>query len=350
MAKPATVIFAVLDAFPHDHVGADSTPTLWSLAQEGGWASEGGEAILAASTYPNHATFVTGEDPSAHRVYTNRAWVDGELRPAQEIGPASTTLFEECRAAGRRSIAGFGDQNLVGVCGAEVADAHWPPGGVLPDAAPRGELGYGADRAVVSALDALEPGSAEFVFLQLDEVDTARHLRGPSGDAVTEQCRATDAALGEILERFRSRWADTVVMVVSDHDHEAVDPGAVDLEAEVAARGLDIKVDHEGTAALLVGEIGREQLLDLPGVTDSSVLAPGFNLVWGNPGQQFGTDWGLAAQHGSPRTRRQLAVIGGGHPQAASIAREIEKSRPGAASWATRVRDLLALPVTNRPG
>jgi len=343
MPDPITILFAVLDAFPHDQVSKDLTPTLWSLAQEGGWSREGGQSVLAASTYPNHATFVTGTPPSEHQIFTNRAFNSGTLRPAQEVGPQTSTLFEECRGAGRKSLGVFGDQNLVGVCGAAQADEHWPPGGVLPDAAPRGELGYGADRAVVEALDAMDRSEAQFIFVQLDEMDTVRHLRGPFGDAVLEQGRSTDAALGDILERFRDRWKNTLVVVVSDHDQEAVNPGAVDLSAEVSARGLNVQVDHEGTSALVVGELAEAQLLDLPGVEGTSSLASGFHLVWGSPGQQFGVDWGLAAQHGSPRTRNQLAVVGGGHPVARKIARQIEASRPSALGWADRVRSVLSL-------
>ena len=167
---------------------------------------------------------------------------------------------------------------------------------------------------------------------------------------VEQPMAASVPALGEILARFRAQWKNCVAVVVSDHDHEAVDAGAVDLKAEVEARGLDLKVDHEGTAALLVGEVAESEILDLPGVSQSLLLAPGFTLAWGPPGQQFGTDWGLASQHGSPRTRRQLAVVGGGHPAAAGIAREIRAIPPQAVSWAGRVRELLALPPLGATG
>ena len=343
MAEPTRIVFAVLDAFPHDQISADLTPTLSSLGQEGGWSREGGRSVLAAATYPNHATFITGVTPSEHRIFTNRAWTGEEFRPAQDVGPRTETLFEACRAAGKKSLGLFGDQNLVGVCGAEKADEHWPPRGVLPEGTPRGELGCGADRAVVDALDGMDRTQAQFIFMQLDEMDTVRHLRGPSGDAVLEQGRSTDSALGEILERFRSDWMNTLVIVVSDHDHEEVNPGAVDLAAEVATRGLNVQVDHEGTSALVVGAIAEGQLLDLPGVVGTALLSPGFNLVWGAPGQQFGIDWGLASQHGSPRTMNQLAVVGGGHPAAREIGKEIEASRPSGLGWAPRIRTLLSL-------
>ncbi|MFP6641574.1 MAG: alkaline phosphatase family protein [Myxococcota bacterium] len=342
MQRPK-VVFVVLDAFPFGAVEVGRTPTLCSLAAEGGHAKEGGQAVLSASTYPNHASLVTGRPPSEHRIFTGRSWSEGRFVEARETGPATGTLFDDCHEAGLRAIAATGDQNLIGVCGAQVAEAHWPPGGELPEGTPRGRLGYGADRAVVEAFDALEPGRADFTFVQLDEVDTARHLEGPWNAEVEAQCRATDAALGELLERFGSIWSETVVMVVSDHDHEAVERGAVDLVAHARDRELDLVIDHDGTAALVAGAVDSSLLLEFPGVVGTQVLAEEMTLVWGAPGQQFGTDWQLAAHHGSPRTARQLAVVGGGHPAARQLGDRIRKAPPACTSWAGWVRDLLAL-------
>ncbi len=339
------VVLVVLDAFPYDGMSAERTPALWSLAEEGGAAPDGGRAVLSASTYPNHATFATGVGPAAHRILTSQARVDGAFVPAQEAGPAVPTLFDDCRAAGRRAVAVFGDQNLVGVCGARSADVHWPPDGVLPEGAPRGALGYGADRAVLSALDEIDVGSADFLFMQLDETDTARHLHGPRTDEAFAQCRATDAAFGEILERLRPRWDETLVLAVSDHDQEAVNEGAVDLAAAARGQGLEVEVAHDGTAALVVGDVPRERLLELEGVAGAQALDADCTLVWGEAGQQFGIDWGLKAQHGSPRTAKQLAVVGGGHASARAVAREIAASPPAATRWAGVVREVLGLPL-----
>jgi arylsulfatase A-like enzyme len=341
--RPAHVVLAILDAFPHDHVGPGLTPTLWALAQEGGRAPDGGRAVLAASTYPNHATFVSGVEPGEHGMFTNKVLIEGELKPAEEVGPAVPTLFDRCLAADRRAVAAFGDQNLVGVCGAGRADRHWPPQGKLPDDAPRGELGYGADRAVVEGFDTLEAERAELIVLQLDEVDTMRHLHGPDAPASLEQCRATDRAFGEILERLRPEWDETVVIALSDHDQEAVTEGAIDLQAEATARGLDVFIAHEGTAAVVTGAVERESLMALPGVTASAALTDHHTLVWGDAGQQFGIDWGLKAQHGSPRTAKQMAIVGGGHPAAGAIARRIQGSPPPATIWAGLVAELLEL-------
>ncbi len=340
------VAFVILDAFPFRGVDEKQTPSLARLREQGGWAREGGRAELSASTYPNHATFVTGAAPIDHGVLTSMVLVDGGFQSAQEVGPRGPTLFTRCREAGRRSVAVFGDQNLVGVCGAQQADAHWPPGGVLPEDAPRGGLGYGADEAVLSGLEQVDVDSADLLVVQLDEVDTARHLFGPGPGVpeVAQQCRRTDAALGQVIERLAPRWDDTILIAVSDHDHESVRPGAIDLAAEARASGLDVLVQHDGTAALVVGDVEASELLELPGVSGETAIAPGVYVVWGDEGQQFGIDWGLKAQHGSPRTAGQLAVVGGGHPRVAELARWVEAGPPPAAAWADRVADLLDLP------
>jgi predicted AlkP superfamily pyrophosphatase or phosphodiesterase len=339
----ALVALVILDAFPHRPLRRELTPSLCALAESGGFSASGGRAVLSASTYPNHATFVTGVDPIEHGILTSRVLSDGSFRPAQEIGPAAPTLFDDCKAAGRRAVAVFGDQNLVGVCGAQSADMHWPPDGVLPEGAARGALGFAADRAVVEALDDADVESAALLVVQLDEVDTARHLYGPHAPEALEQCRATDAALGALLERLQGRWDETLVIALSDHDHEEVAPGAIDLEAEARARGLDVLVDQDGTAALVVGRVEESVLLELPGVVGCASLGPERTLVWGERGQQFGVDWGLKGHHGSPRTATQLAVVGGGHPVAAELGRRLSDTTPPAASWAGVIRELIGL-------
>ena len=341
--KRARVVLAVLDAFPFGAVETVRTPTLSALAEEGIYVASGGEAVLSASTYPNHASLVTGKLPSEHGILTSHSWTSGEPVAAQEAGPASRTLFEDCRDADLRAIALVGDQNLVGVCGASKAAAHWPPDGVLPSSAPRGRLGYGADAAVEGAMDDLDPTTADFVFIQLDEVDTVRHLEGPWNHEVEKQCQATDAALGQILERLKPNWSETLVIVVSDHDHEKVDPGAVDLAAHVREQGLDLEVDHDGTSALVVGQVEASRLAEFPSVAGVRTLAGDKALVWGAPGVQFGYDWNLAAQHGSPRTAGQLVVVGGGHAAARSLSARVQKSKPRCTDWADWIRAALDL-------
>ena len=342
MSQPR-ILFVILDAFPFDGVSSATTPTLEGLVREGGGSQNGGRSVLSASTYPNHASFVTGVGPERHGVLASRAPVDGEWRPAREVPLAAPTLFEDCRASDLRAVGLFGDQNLVHVCGALKADAHWPPQGQLPDSCARGLLGYGADQAVVEAAASIELSAADLAVIQLDEVDTVRHLRGPDAQESQEQYTATDAALGELLEPLRGQWAETLVIVVSDHDMEPVQPGAVDLHAEALAQGLSVHVEHDGTACWVVGETTEEALWDLPTVEGVQWVADRHWIVWGQPGQQYGLDFGLAGQHGSPRTARQLAVVGGGHPMARSLGEWLRRETPAGTDWAPIIRRGLGL-------
>ncbi len=343
------VVLVVLDAFPFDAVDPALTPTLAALAAEGGWNPEGGVGELTAATYPNHATFVTGVPTVDHGIVTNRVLRDGTWVSSATTGPTATTLFDRCATAGRSSLSITGDHNLVGVCGAETADHHWPPGGRKPDGAATGVMGYLADAEVAAAAERMAPGDHDFVFVQIDEVDSARHVYGAHGEEAREQCRATDAALGRVLDSLRSTWADTVVLVVSDHDQEDYAPDdPIDLAAHLSERPgtpVELAVETQGTAAQVVGPVDEEVLRAVPGVTGVARLAPEIHIVWGDDGRRFGTGaTDIRADHGSPRTRRQLAVVGGGDPRVGDLARRITSGRPPATAWARWAADLLDLP------
>lgn len=342
----ARVVLVVLDAFPHALVDPGLTPNLAALADEGGRSHAGGVAEATAATYPNHATFVTGRSTLDHGMMANRVRRAGGWIPAAEAGPAAPTLFEACRAEGRTTAAAVGDQNLIGVCGAALADEHWPPAGVVPEGTPRSLGGYLPDAEVLGALDGIDLDALDLLFVQLDEVDGVRHRFGAWGDETREQCHRTDAAFGRLVERLRPRWDDTVLLVVSDHDQEDIGPQEpVDLADQLPD---GVEVCHQGTASLVVGPIGEDALLALPGVVGVLPLGPDHHVVWGAPGQLFGRDHGLRAEHGSPRTATQLALVAGGHPTATALAGRLEGFRPPAVIWATWAA--AALGLAWRPG
>ena len=341
------VVLAVLDAFPNAWVSPETTPTLWSLAAEGGRNPEGGLAELTAATYPNHATFVTGRSAVDHGIVTNRVQRDGRWVSSAETGPEGPTLFDGCARAGRRAVAAFGDQHLVGVCGAAKADAHWPPNGAQPEGARRNATGYLADDEVVAAAHELDLASADFVFMQLDSVDATRHMTGAFSEESREQCRATDAALGALLEPLRAVWNETVVIAVSDHDQEDLLEGEpLDLRPHLPE---GCAIQDQGTAALVVGTGAADPLRQVAGVEGVESLDARHHVVWGAPGQRFGTrSLPIAADHGSPRTRAQVAVVGGGAPAASALAHRIERERPAAGAWAGWIAELLGLDGASR--
>lgn len=342
------VLLLVLDGLPNRHVGPRVTPTLASWAGEGGRARAGGRAVVPTCTYPNHATFATGVGPVAHGIWANNVpGADRVVRPAREVGPGASTIFDACRDAGRRSAAVLGDHHLVGVMGARAADTHWPLDGVLAAETLTDPAGYAADSAVLDELCSVLDDPPDLVVAHFNEPDTAGHLHGPDSDGALEQYRATDAVLVGLRAALAPRWRDWVVLVVSDHDQETVtvdDP--VDLAAGAARAGIDVTVVPEGGAALAAGAdpTGGRWLGSIGGVAGSRVVAPGLRLVWTDPGHYTGSaPTGLRGVHGGPLQSAQVAVCTGGHPAVRGVAAALSRRRPNAADWPCTVAALLRL-------
>ncbi len=341
------VVFVVIDALPLHLVGDAHTPHLSRLAAEGGSNPEGGRAVLSTATYPNHASFATGLAPADHGILVNRVWDGHEFRPASETGPRGETIFTAAHRHGRTSAIVVGDHHLVGVMGGFDADRHWPPGGRRPDVAVD-EFRYATNAAVIDAVDETGLIDADLCVVHFNEPDTVSHRFGPDSPELATCVRQTDAALGELLERLRPAWDDTVVMVVSDHDQELVTAHGVDLAAELAAHGLPgtelrREVETEGTAALVMDGPPVERLRELDAVEDGRVIDERNTIVWGQPGVVFGP-WldELRGSHGSPRCSRQVAVAGGGHAAVADVATALGTARPDATWWAPTITRLLA--------
>lgn len=339
------VLFLVLDGMPVRHVGRRHTPTLAGLAAGGGWAPMGGCAVAPSSTYPNHATFVTGVGPDRHGVHGNHVVdAEGGVHDASAVGPTGATLFDACRAAGRSSAAVLGDHHLVGVMRADRADRHWPPDGLLPDDVARDALGYAADTEVAARLGPVLADPPDLVVAHLNQPDTTEHLHGPESPAAFAQYRATDAVLAEILDALTPRWTRWAVIVVSDHDQEPVTvPEPVDLAAAATAAGAELTVVPEGGSALVHGADPDPRWLDaIDGVAGRRRVDDRLWLVWTAPGRWFGAEpVSLRGVHGGPRQAAQVAVCGGGHPAVAGLAARLRSRRPLATEWHDIVLDLL---------
>ena len=341
-------VLLVLDGMPVRHVRPAITPTLCGLAATGGHAAAGGVAVLCSATYPNHATFATGRDPSSHGLISGWLPRDGRVVPAYDLGPAGDTLFAAARRAGRTSAAAFGDQHLVAVMGARGADTHWPPDGLLPDDTAVDKYGYATDAAALPHLLDAIAADADLTVLHLNEPDTAGHAHGPDSDAAHAVYAATDAAVAMVVDALRPRWADTFLAIVSDHDMvTALDEPAVDLYSPADGRGLTIV--PEGDAAVVWGA-DVAWIRDVDGVTSLTEFGPAW-LATTAPGRAFG--FGAVGQrglHGGPATTAQVAIVAGGHPAVAATATELDGRRPNAADWATTFASLLDLDLLGATG
>ena len=339
------VVFLVLDGLPAEVAGPVVTPVLHTWCRDSGTATHAVPAVLPASTYPNHATFVTGVQPPVHGIVGNFVrGSDGRFRAAKDVGPSVPTIFDATAAAGRTSVVVVGDQDLIGVTGARAADEHWPPDGVIPEGAPVDAHGYLDDDATMPhLLDALA-GDADLVVGHLNAPDTAGHVLGP--EAARDVYRATDARLAQVRAAIEARGDDTVTIVVSDHSMEpVVERRPVDLSG--ALEGTELTWFPEGSAAVVYGEhpdVGRV-VAGVEGVAGAQRLAPELHLVWGDEGRWLcfaGID-GEAGMHGSPRTAVQLATAVGTHPAVRELDARVASPGFDATTWYGELRALLAV-------
>ncbi len=353
------VAFTVIDALPDRHVGPDHTPVLQQLVDAGGRAPGGARAVMTSATYPNHATFSTGTDPSRHGIVTNWVPESGRVVPAWERGCDVPTIFDACRRAGRSSAAVLGDHHLVGVMGAAAADQHWPPAGTPPRGVELDALGYLHDDHTAPQLCAALAGGPDLVVAQLNGPDTAAHWYGPDAEGAFDGYRATDAWLAAVRDALD--WDDTVWIVVSDHDQEPVTFRApVDLQRALDARGEGLLAIPEGSAALVCGEGARDaaaMLREVDGIdgTDDVALAdPTLEccMVWTVPGRTFGPTGSPTplGTHGGPRTRAQVAIVTGGHAAVEPLARAVDAGGIDATDWAPTIATLLDLDLPTATG
>jgi hypothetical protein len=251
-------------------------------------------------------------------------------------------------------VAIVGDQHLIGVMGARAADDHWPREGVLDDNVARDGHGYAADREVLPRLlRVLEGDPPDLVIGHLNEPDTAAHMFGPDSEAALATYRSTDACIATIVEALRPNWNDTVFIAVSDHDQETVYPGGViDLYPPAAATGLPLIPIPEGSAAVVWGndETDGTWLDRVDGVTDHAEIWPGARLVGCEPGRWFCPPAGFSdgppepGTHGGVRTRAQVAIVAGGHPDAIALARTLnDRTQIAATEWAPTLAGLLSI-------
>ena len=332
------------------YVRAAVTPTLARLADEGG--SSIGRAVMTSATYPNHATFATGVDPTVHRLLANWVVADGRPQPAQDIGPAVPTIFDACRDAGRSSAAVVGDQHLIGVMGARAADEHWPIDGMLTDDVAR--VTATATPPITRCCRGccvLDGDRPDLVVGHLNEPDTAAHIFGPDSDGALATYRSTDACIADIVEALRPTWDDTVLIVVSDHDQETVTAdGVIDLYPPAAATGLPLIPIPEGSAAIVWGddETNGAWLDRVDGVTEQPRVAPEPASSACEPKRWFSAPGGvLERPRRSPeptaaRAAPQVAIVTGGHRDAHALARSLNgRAQIEATEWAPTIAGLL---------
>jgi predicted AlkP superfamily pyrophosphatase or phosphodiesterase len=335
------LVLLVLDGFCPRHCREVVSPNLVSIQRVGAYAPQGGCSVLPSSTYPNHASLVTGVEPIEHGIFANTTFTAKGMRPAQLVGAQGTTFLDAALAQGLRTGVVVGDPNIIGVVGGDRCEQHWPPGGVMPAGTPL-VRGYAENATTFRELTRVLRDGADVVLCQLDNTDGISHLFGPDSAEAIDAHRAADRLVGELVELLRGdgRWLETILCVLSDHSQIPTrnDDPAIDLPRHLSEAGLVSEVIEEGSASLIrCGEIEECQsvVAAVEGVAKVGVFADRIVYAYAEPGRGFASRKPLSRGiHGGPETATTICCAIGGHPGLPSIGSLLAALVPTSASIA----------------
>lgn len=224
--EPASLLLISIDAYRHDYIDRGLSPNLELLAKQGVQAASM-QPSFPSLTFPNHYTLVTGLRPDHHGIVDNTMF-DPRLgrfsignRQAVSDGrwwDEATPIWVTADAHGLRTATMFWPGSEAAIHGHHPD--YWRP---FDDS-------VNADQRVDQVLAWLDLPAAErprFLTLYFDAVDHAGHKYGPDSPQLDAALRATDAALGRLLQGLRQRglFQRINLIVVSDHGMAAVPAG-----------------------------------------------------------------------------------------------------------------------------
>ncbi len=367
------VFVIVVDGLDAAEVTDEATPTLARVWRDARWCPGARSlAVMPARTNPNHATLITGVAPEVHGITGNAVW-DPSAAAARKLGAArdleTETIFTIAHRANRglRTAAAVGKPKLGAMFAADgtrqlAPDELWDARNASDSA--RDEVtGYAYDGTTLAAARALvEHAGADFVLVNLADVDRVSHGFGPQSPQALETRRRTDAALGAFLGWLATRadWSSTAVVITADHGFttmvgppirfaEALDEAGVDGFAVVGDAGIGhvylrtprgLSADADALAA------ARRVALAHPGIAEALYRRPnamdggsrftvaaahpdwhldheraGDLLIVAKPGRQIvdgsREEGRLIGNHGGPGERSVPAIVFGGAPMSA---------------------------------
>jgi hypothetical protein len=356
--KPRVVLLA-FDGFPLRSFRETITPNLWKLGVNGGYAQDGGQSGLPATTYPGFASLLSGASPSRTGVRTTAR------RPGAVPGWAGSdtirvpTILHAAREAGLVTAAVMGDHKLQRVLRLDEMDRVWPPEGRVPEGTELDAHGYPTNAAIRDRiLDAAFDPEVDLLFVHLNETDTIGHDLGPNDPRTVACARAADRIAGELLEVLAPEWHRTMIAVVSDHDMTTRLPLApIDPTAGPDCAGLADDWIADGCAAWVRLAPGADfhmaikHFAAVEGVAAWRWRDPNILLLLAETGRVFAAPHiHLGGVHGSISTTRTLAIVGGGHPDVPVVARAISVRPPQLKDWAPTIAAVLDLDLPDAEG
>ena len=297
----ARVLLLVVDGLDAREVTPEVMPNLARAWRDSPWCPNAQSlAAMPTRTNSNHATLITGLQPEAHGITGNAFW-DRKLGSHRKLGTASDleaeTIFTIARRArrGLRTAAAVGKPKL-GVMFAADGDRQSAPDELwdaraASDSSKDDVTGYAYDATTLAAARSLvEHAGADFLFVNLSDVDRVSHGAGPASPQAIETRRRTDAALAAFVTWLQHRpdWASTTLVITADHGFDAIGHPPLRFGDVLAAESLtslvavgDGGVGHvyvrnptdTGRDATLLAT-ARRLALAQPGIADAFYLRP----------------------------------------------------------------------------
>jgi predicted AlkP superfamily pyrophosphatase or phosphodiesterase len=263
------VILVSIDGYREDYLARGENPVLAKLAADGvraRWLIPSFPTV----TEPNHYTLLTGLYPDQHGIVDNDI-ADRQIQPRD---------FEMAHYASMVNPRWWSDATPLWLsvqrAGMRAGEVSWPDGqvridGAMPDLHLNGRLAETPDQETADVLHWLDLPPEQrprFVMLHYETVDHIGHRYGPDSPEENAALRQVDQAIGRLVDGLKQTglYADTDLVIVSDHGMAAVAPGhqiflddiihrpAVELVSLGANAGIDPRrgfAGHEAEMALL---------------------------------------------------------------------------------------------------
>lgn len=225
-SEPAPLLLISIDAYRYDYIDRGLSPNLEMLARHGVQAASM-QPSFPSLTFPNHYTLVTGLRPDHHGIVDNTMFDPhlGKFSLGNRKAVSDGRWWDEATP-----IWVTADQH-----GMRTATMFWPGSEAAihdhrPDYWRPFDDSVSADQRVDQVLAWLDLPPAtrpRFLTLYFDAVDHAGHKHGPDSPQVDAALRATDAALGRLLQGLKQRglFQRINLIVLSDHGMAAVPAG-----------------------------------------------------------------------------------------------------------------------------
>jgi predicted AlkP superfamily pyrophosphatase or phosphodiesterase len=242
------VIVSVDGLRPGFYGDAETAPTLTSMAVSGARAGAV-ESVYPSSTYPAHASIVTGVRPAKHGIHANTTWTEqGSSRnwywAAKDL--RARTIWEAAHEKGLKVAITYWP-TTVGAQADWVLGEIWDPDGKdtirrLAAAATPGllaelVLGVGIPQEKIAedrvAIDAFVSRAAAYIFkkhrphlqlVHLLNVDEVQHKAGPDAPEVKDAVRVQDGNIARIRKAIEDSGvgARTALVIVGDHGFTSI--------------------------------------------------------------------------------------------------------------------------------